>query len=290
LSFELVSLSQVCSLLCSFELCGPLRFGTRSEVRGDVTKLKEEPFETEWAPCKLGGSMKTKITFLILAAFALNASADAFPKVVPVAVNTGYIPVGFDTNDNSQLVAEGLFANTCYKAINPKVKVDHDQKTIRVYPRALKYKGICLQMVVPFHKEIDVGLLRAGTYKVLSVMEKEEKQIGDMQVAIATNESPDDFLYAPVSQAYFGKENDKYYVTISGMFPQTCYQMREVVVRVQSNVLVIQPIAEKTDEVCEERLKPYSETVEVKNVTPGRYLLHVRSLNGKAVNNLVDVL
>jgi hypothetical protein len=232
----------------------------------------------------------TKISFLILAAFNLNARADAFPKVVPASFNTGYIPVGFDTNDNSQLVAEGLFPNTCYKAVAPKVKVDHDLKTIRLYPRALKYKGVCLQMVVPFHKEIDVGLLKAGTYKVFNVLENEEKQLGDMQVSIATNESPDDFLYAPVSQAYFSKDADKYFVTISGNFPQTCYQIREVIVRVQSNVLVVQPIAEKTAEACQELVKPYSETVEVKNITAGRYLLHVRSLNGKAVNNLVDVL
>jgi hypothetical protein len=231
-----------------------------------------------------------KLTLMLLAAASIQARADTFPKVVGVQFHTGYVPVGFDTNDNSQLVAEGMFPNTCYKPVGTKVSVDHNNKTIRVYARAYKYKGVCLQMVVPFNREIDVGLLKAGTYKVFSVLGNEEKQMGDMQVSIATSSEPDDFLYAPVSQAYFSKKDGKYFVTVSGMFPQTCYKMREVVVRVQPNVLVVQPIAEKTDEACDERLQPYSETVEVKNVTEGRYLLHVRSLNGKAINNLIDVL
>ena len=144
-------------------------------------------------------------------------------------------------------------------------------------------------MVVPFNREIDLGLLKAGTYKVISVLDKQEKEIGDMQVSIATNSEPDDYLYAPVSQAYFSEKDGKYFVTVSGVFPQTCYRMRDMVVRVQPNVLVVQPIAEKTDEVCEERLLPYSQTVEVQNVNTGRYLLHVRSLNGKAFNNLIDI-
>ncbi len=233
----------------------------------------------------------TTISLLMLAAFALTASADTFPKVVPVQFHTGYFPVGFDTNDNSQVVAEGLFSNTCYKPVGTKVAVDHENKIIRLYARAFKYEGMCLQMVVPFNREIDVGLLKAGTYKVYSILNNnDEKELGDMQVSIATNSEPDDFLYAPVSQAYFSKKDGKYFVTVSGMFPQTCYKMREVVVRVQPKVLVVQPIAEKTDELCDERLQPYSETVEVKNVKEGRYLLHVRSLNGKAINNLIDVL
>ena len=232
----------------------------------------------------------TRISLALIAAVAFNTNADTFPKVVGTMFHMGYIPVGFDTNDNSQLVAEGVFPNSCYKPVGTKVSVDHGEKVIRVYGRAYKYKGACLQMVVPYHREIDVGLLKAGTYKVVSVFDNQQKELGNLQVAIATNSEPDDFLYAPVSQAYFSKADGKHYITISGQFPQTCYKMREVVVRVQPNVLVVQPIAEKTDDVCEERIQPYSETVEVKNVKEGRYLLHVRSLNGRAINNLIDVL
>jgi hypothetical protein len=230
-----------------------------------------------------------RLALILLAATSLNAKADPVPTVVDVQFRTGYLPVGFDTNDNSQLVAEGTFPNTCYRHAGTKMKVDHDNRVIRLFTKAYKYKGNCLPVLVPFQREVDLGLLKAGTYKVVSVLGNQQEEMGNMQVSIATNSEPDDFLYAPVSQAYFSKMDGKYFVTISGMFPQTCYKMREVVVRVQPNVLVVQPIAEMTDEVCEERLKPYSETVEVKNLSEGRYLLHIRSLNGEAVNNLIDV-
>lgn len=231
----------------------------------------------------------TKLAAVLILTIAFGVNADVFPKIVNTTFKVGYIPVGFDTNDNAQLVAEGVFSNTCFRPASVKAVVSHKDKTIHLYPRAYKYDGACLQMMVNWHKEIDLGVLETGDYKVITVNGKDRAELGAMKVATATNSSPDDYLYAPVSQAYFEKVDGKYYVRVSGEFPQTCMQMREVIVRVQENVLVVQPIAEETSEACEARPTPYSELVEVKDAKPGRYLVHVRSLNGKAINNLVDV-
>ncbi len=228
------------------------------------------------------------VTILILSA-AFGVNADVFPKIVNTSFKVGYIPVGFDTNDNAQLVAEGTFTNACFRPASVKAVVSHKHKTIHLYPRAYQYDGACLQMTVNWHKEIDLGILETGDYKVITVNGKQRTELGEMKVASATNSSPDDFLYAPVSQVYFEKVEGKHYLRVSGEFSTTCLQMREVIVRVQDKVLVVQPISEELEGSCEARSVPYSELVEVKGVNPGRYLIHVRSLNGKAINNIIDV-
>lgn len=232
--------------------------------------------------------MKKLTTISILLA-ALAVNADVFPKIVNTDFKVGYIPVGFDTNDNAQLVAEGTFDNTCFKPASVKAVVSHKNKTIHLYPRAYQYDGACLQMTFNWHKEIDLGILQTGEYKVITINGKKRDELGAMKVAAATNNSPDDFLYAPVSQVYFEKVDGRHYLRVSGEFSNTCLQMREIIVRVQDKVLVVQPITEELDGTCETKSVPYRELVEVKGVNPGRYLIHVRSLNGKAINNLIDV-
>jgi hypothetical protein len=231
----------------------------------------------------------TKFAVIFFTTLAVQAYADVFPKIINTKFETGYTPIGFDTNDNAQLVAEGVFSNTCLKPANVKAVVSHRTKTIHLYPRAYQYDGACLQMEVPWHKEIDLGVLETGDYKVINVTGKTTSDLGVMKVATATNSSPDDFLYAPVSQAFFEKQDDRYFVRLTGEFQTSCLKMREVIVRVQDKVLVLQPIAEEVGDDCENRPHPYTEVVEVKGVNPGRYLIHVRSLNGKAINNLIDV-
>lgn len=232
--------------------------------------------------------MFSKLAMVLL--FVVSyANADVFPKVVNTTFQAGYMPVGFDNNDNVQLVAEGVFSNTCYKPGSVKTVVSEQEKTIYLYPRAYKYDGVCLQMTVPWTKEIDLGLLKSGTYKIVNVSGKDRKLLGELPVTAATNNDADDYLYAPVSQAMYETHEGFHFVRVTGDFPQTCLKMKEIVVRVQNNTLVVQPIAEKTNEVCETKTVHYSQLAEVKDVKPGRYLLHVRSLNGKSINNIVEV-
>lgn len=234
----------------------------------------------------------TRVTLyaaLFAISFGITAKAEIIPMMVPVNFHTGYFPQGFDTNDNVQLIAEGTFPSSCYKPAAVDAIVDNKKKEIRVYPRAFKYNTICTQMLVNWHRELDVGLLKAGTYKIINDDRSGKiKELGSMTVNAATVSTPDDFPYAPVSQAFFEQLGSNGYVTLTGEFPSKCYKMREVITRVQTNVIVIQPISEKIDEDCSGGPVSYSERVEVSNLPLGRYLLHVRSLNGRAVNSLVD--
>jgi hypothetical protein len=55
-------------------------------------------------------------------------------------------------------------------------------------------------------------------------------------------------------------------------------------------VIVVLPIAKmETRPDCKDGKFPFNKVVSVDLVPKGRYLLHVRSMNSKAINNLVDV-
>lgn len=218
-----------------------------------------------------------------------SALADDFdPKVVDTSFATAYIPEGFDTNDHSQMVGEGFFPNSCYRPSMVDVAVDHSLKKIYVQPSAYKYDGICLQMIVPFERVIDFGLLKAGAYEV--VQTKSRTTMGLVNVRVAPSSNADDYLYAPISQAYFDQSSGRKMVRLTGSFTNSCARLVDTLAIVQPKVIVVQPISELVDNGnCKTGEFPFYKDVEVTNTKAGRYLLHVRSLNGNSINSLVDV-
>lgn len=238
--------------------------------------------------------MKQFAHLLIACAFAMPAIAQTAPTLVNSAFDTGYIPEGFDTNDRIEMVAEGVFPNTCFRPASVRVDVNHDTKTIEVGSAAYHYDGFCLQMLLPFDQTIELGLLQNGTYQVRQkVVSGPESFLGEVKVKSATNSGADDFLYAPINQAFFEQDGSKSVLKLSGEFTSSCMRLADVMVSVQPKVVVVQPIAEVATAPgvrCVDGKFPFQKTVEIKDVKNGRYLIHVRSMNGKSVNSLVDVM
>jgi hypothetical protein len=237
-------------------------------------------------------NMKSLVSIMLaLCSLSAVASDPTLPKVVESGFGVGYIPDGFDSNDNVQIVGEGVYRSTCYKPSAVRVTVDEELKQIKVKPTAYYYEGFCLQMLVPFNQVIDLGLLKVGKYSVVQEESSDEPaRLGSLRVKAATHSTPDDFLYAPVSQAYLDRSGAKARIKISGEFTNSCMRLVDTAVRVQPNVLVVQPISELQDRSdCREGKFPFERVQEVDGVPSGRYLLHVRSLNGRAINNLVDL-
>lgn len=236
----------------------------------------------------------SKLRFVSLSLFvlcfaAVSAGADTSPVIVDSSFHTGYLPDGFDTNDSVEIVGEGLFRNSCYKPAHVEATVDSQAMRIELRAKAYFYDAICLQVLVPFHQVVSLGILNAGRYKVVDIDRKTE--LGDLNVRLATSSSADDFLYAPVSQAYFKTEAGKPYITIAGTYTNSCMRLVDVLVNVQPRVVTVQPIMEmRDDEACADGMFPFERKIEAVGLQRGkRYLLHVRSLNGKSINNLVDV-
>lgn len=109
-------------------------------------------------------------TLIYVVAVAMGFSAGAFAKdgdvhskVVPVT--DAYIPSGFDSGSDAFVVVNGLFPHTCYKLSSAKVEhvgpALHEVSTV-----ANVTEGLCLTVMVPFSKEVQLGKLGVGEHKI----------------------------------------------------------------------------------------------------------------------------
>ena len=213
------------------------------------------------------------------------------PKKIGAEFGSLYIPDGFDTNDNVQIVGEGVFPNLCYRPGVVRVAIDSVKKIVKLMPRALHYSGPCLQVILPWDRVVDIGVMSAGDYTVVQASQNAENRvIGQLRIPIAKTQSADDYLYAPISQAYYEKKDSHQTLKISGEFSNDCTKLVNVAVKVQRNVIVVQPISEMdVNAQCKPGKFAFEKTTDLPKVPSGRYLIHVRSLNGKSINTLVDV-
>jgi hypothetical protein len=111
-------------------------------------------------------------TFLILSLIAMPfqfsstafaADGDVHEKIV--GVSDAYVPSGFDSTSESFVVANGWFPNSCYKL--KQVDVNHVGPALHeVTTKANVTEGLCLAVIIPWHREVQLGKLAVGTHKV----------------------------------------------------------------------------------------------------------------------------
>ena len=194
---------------------------------------------------------------LLLVAFGANAFAETDPTKVPVSFNKVYVSEGYDSNDHVQSLGEGVFNNGCYRYAETKMKIDELQKRIYIQPVAYEYSGYCLQVMVPFWRVLDIGILSAGHWEIYQG--KNMDKIGQFNIRPALSSEPDDYTYAPISQAFYKQTANGNKVLLSGEFTSDCLSIAEVKVNIQSDVLVLQPIAKiETRSNCKMGRFPFS--------------------------------
>jgi hypothetical protein len=225
----------------------------------------------------------------VLAGAASPALADdpADGDLVVLKASYVFAPVGFDDNDDVSLVIDGYLPSGCYRLMRPEVAVDHDAKTITVTPIARFFNIPCIEALIPYWQEIRLGVLPEGTYQVQVAGDLKES----LAVAEATTSGPDDYLYAPIDAAAVDRQIDSndYVIKLQGRFTNSCMVMSEIRVIDTGktiNVLPIMTMREPQDgEECGPVETEFRRMVSLPTtVVKGRHLLHVRSLNGQAVN------
>jgi hypothetical protein len=122
---------------------------------------------------KITGVKNMKIFNVVLAALILTFSAgsmsafandgDVHEKVV--TVGDVYIPSNFDSNSDAFVVVNGWFPHSCYKIKD--IKVEHITANLHeITTTANVTEGLCLTVIVPFHKEVQIGKLAVGEHKL----------------------------------------------------------------------------------------------------------------------------
>lgn len=232
--------------------------------------------------------MKFCLVLLVVSISSFSAkAAETTPATVSATFKNIYVPRGFDSNDNIQVAAEGVFSNSCFKIAPPLVRIDESAKKITLQAQAFEYKGMCMQMMIPFQQIVDLGIIKtSGQYKIQTGA---GVVIGEVDVAPSRTSEPDDFFYAPVQRVSFedGSENT---VSLRIEFPSNCLKISEVRIDKQQNVVVIQPIAKLERRFgCQMGYFPVTEVIKLGKVNSGRYLLHVRSSGSQANNQIVAI-
>ncbi len=221
--------------------------------------------------------------------FAVNAYATVSHLVTEsIPVRHIYAPLGFDSNDNAQVVVTGYLPNLCYKAPSTTSSVTAGHVDIKL--NALRDPAIhlCTEMVVPVMEVVSIGVLDQGKYLVDANTGTPSTKQTDLLVKESSSSAVDDFVYANVESVERVDGTRK--VLLKGRNPSDCYVLDEVsIISNQKDTFAFLPKLKKISDTCSKNMVPFSYPVEVPNTLSGdEFLLHVRVMSGKSVNALFD--
>lgn len=225
------------------------------------------------------------------------ASQDGKPVVIDAPVDAIFVPSGFDDNDNVEVVIHGNFPDGCHRVGSATAEVDKVKHRITISANSvIDTDEYCVQSLTPFIQPVSLGKLEEGHYQV--VYAKNPEVMESLSVDRRKTESPDDYLFATVENAYIdvNRETGKQSLKLEGHFPHYligCMVLREVrVVRDPVDVLVVHPIAELVNtDVCASQPsdRSYEYTVGLQEPFQGEGLLHVRTINGTSLNRFLNI-
>ncbi len=225
------------------------------------------------------------ISIALLVSHVLSASE---PKVVNVALEKSFTPIGFDDNDRVQVTVAGMFPSGCYRVGPYFFETDLVNQTISIRQTAYFYPSECLQVLVPFSQVINLNFVREGTFTLKDAVSG--KELGKLPVSRAKTTQADDYLYAPVTDASIRMDGGKSYLDLKGNFTSRCMKIKDVVVNYFKDVVVVQPIAEfiGTPHNCGHEMIRFAFEAPLNDGLSGTQLLHVRVQDGQAINRIVE--
>ena len=205
-----------------------------------------------------------------------------------VYIDNIYVPDGYDSNDNVEVMVEGALPNLCHKS--PKVEVHKNGNEVNLKLTSLYYSAenyFCPPAIVPFLLTVNLGILNKGEYKITNGNLDGIKK--DLKINEASTEDIDDFIYANVD--YLEKvRSEKNLIRLKGYHVSDCFELDHVDFSTnKSDTVIVLPIMRQVSEFCPRKMMPFEYEVEVPSlVERGKILMHVRTMNGNSYNKLIE--
>jgi hypothetical protein len=215
------------------------------------------------------------------------------PSLVILPTQEVFAPASFDDNDSAQITLFGELPNTCFKAGPAAAKVDRAAKTIVIRNQSYHYPSCwCLDVRAHYSKTLELGVLPAGRYQVwVEQQNGERKARGTLTISVSTKATPDDHLYAMIEDARVtpADEGAPKTLELTGVLASSCMELSEVKVAYRApNVIEVLPIVSiGSGATCDQKRRPLKHEVALSPAWKGPTLVHVRSLNGQALNKVV---
>lgn len=219
---------------------------------------------------------------------------------------------GFEQKNNIDVVLYGALPNGCYTLADTVIEKAADEHTINVKQFANREtQGMCaqasslteqMQLVIPFTNDVSMGQLGVGTYNLNYLSEDGTLRARPLEISANITSTPDTLPYAAtlaVDAPVMINAGDELKVTIRGLLNSTCTRLNdEVHVLNENDVLVLLPTVHvETGVMCAQVMIPFEKEVNLgktpqENISensPAVRLIHVRSMNGKALNKVVII-
>jgi hypothetical protein len=221
----------------------------------------------------------------VLALLCLAFASQVYATVKPAPVDQLFVPSGFDSNDNVQIVVIGRFPDTCHTRRDVQVKINQNQ--IHVTVNANYVAGNCEKIEVPFKEDITIGQLQAGTYKILVNGFLKDK----LSVDLATSDNIDDHIYAIgeyIELGYMGGLTGSAWIV--GRMPDCLKHEKNEYISNGKDTISILPIMKRDGSACTQS-RIYREIpikFEPMALKSDKVLLFVRTLDGKSINTIIE--
>lgn len=237
---------------------------------------------------------------MILGVFAMTLVGNFTMAAVVVASDDAtyvlssdylFVPKGFDDNDGVQVVLDGWVNSSCDQVLPPKVSIHPDHGVIEIEVRAVRAEVGCMPVLTRFTAVAELGILGEGRYDVVT---NNGWLVQPLIVEEASSGGPDDDQYAQVNEVLIDyapdrvtESDSKWSVVIFGQYNNSCEKIDFIKVSDSGATIEVLPVLKVEGEVC----LPVQEQFELRAFLPdiqleGRFLLHVRSAGGKAVNRV----
>lgn len=210
---------------------------------------------------------------------------------VNVPITNVFVPTGFDSNDEIDIIIEGILPTLCH--FNPSVSIaEKKSQNLIIVAKANLLNAHCVKTYIPFMKVLKLKNFQAGAYRLLFKNPSHHipglnLQIKPVPLLITPpiNYIQDENIYANVESVY---SLDKDTIAIRGTHPSDCFKLKEIKLIVdKSNILVVLPKMERDQNVSclPQKLIPFEYNIDLreKNLDE-RTLIHIRSMSGQSHN------
>jgi hypothetical protein len=251
--------------------------------------------------------VRVKMMFATLMIVACPALARGTSQKVEVPIAHVFVPSkGYDDNDNVEVVLDGELPNSCYTVDLSQVMKDAgNAKILDAKQFAMKRSdGVCAhvetlsgdaKLPVPYTLEARIGQLDAGQYTVKFKSLENTSAQREFNVAVAPAPLVDSLPYASVSGIHMSdvySSDQEVKGSLDGQITSTCMSLSQKLdVRRLGDVFVIRPTTNNSlDFRCFQLMRPFGIGFNFGKLSEGRYLVHVRSRNGKALYRAFSIV
>ncbi len=234
-----------------------------------------------------------QILLMVPLILSFQTAAFADSSVVVAPTDHIFVPKGFDNNDSVEVVVTGSFTSSCYSRNITKVSVAGAQIDISIDAIEKKDKEeserLCALMLVPFKEVVSVGLLPAGLYTVTVNKGTKYEVVSTLMVDKTESSLIDDYTYLDVLYIEPLEASNMY--KVKGMRYSPCLELdRFETISNNKDTISVLPIMKKVSDFCPMKMTPvvYETEIDTSSLPSAKLLLHVRTMDGKSVNTLIQ--